>query len=351
LAAAQLATVGSAVAQSVATHASFASPKQIDTGTLSVGYAEAGPADGPVRPRSRKADRNSATVKRADLLRSRPVPLASFTAVMGIIGAGIDSRSARAWEYAGIVGESVIAVGIVVFIILTVRWLLRIRSDRKELVAESSRALTANYFAAIGISLALTAAAIVPYCALGAGVLWFISATGGAALVLSLLGNWIQIGIATSELTPASFLPVVGNAVSVYVAADAGIEQYVWFSFSLAVVCWLALLPLALYRLIAVGSRLPRRLAPQLAIFIASPAVLANAFDRPLEASRLGGAVQRRDVGMDVSCSSPGRLVRANSAGNPELPLDDARTRTSLVCDWGHSGLHGGSGAGVVAWA
>jgi len=40
-------TLGSAKAQSVGTHASFASIKQIDAGALSVGYAEAGPADGP----------------------------------------------------------------------------------------------------------------------------------------------------------------------------------------------------------------------------------------------------------------------------------------------------------------
>src|SRR5580698_2266890 len=46
-AASQLATIGSAEAQSVVTHTSFPAIKQIDAGTLSVGYAEAGPADGP----------------------------------------------------------------------------------------------------------------------------------------------------------------------------------------------------------------------------------------------------------------------------------------------------------------
>ena len=47
LAATQVATIGSAVAQSVPAHTSFASLHQIDAGTLSIGYAEAGPADGP----------------------------------------------------------------------------------------------------------------------------------------------------------------------------------------------------------------------------------------------------------------------------------------------------------------
>jgi len=46
-AAAQLAMIGPAAAQSTSAHTSFASLKQINAGLLSVGYAEAGPADGP----------------------------------------------------------------------------------------------------------------------------------------------------------------------------------------------------------------------------------------------------------------------------------------------------------------
>jgi pimeloyl-ACP methyl ester carboxylesterase len=46
-AAAQLAMIRPAGAQSTSAHASFASLKQINAGLLSVGYAEAGPADGP----------------------------------------------------------------------------------------------------------------------------------------------------------------------------------------------------------------------------------------------------------------------------------------------------------------
>jgi len=46
-AAAQLAMIGAAGAQSTSVHTSFASLKQINAGLLSVGYAEAGPADGP----------------------------------------------------------------------------------------------------------------------------------------------------------------------------------------------------------------------------------------------------------------------------------------------------------------
>ncbi|HTV73779.1 MAG TPA: alpha/beta fold hydrolase, partial [Candidatus Acidoferrales bacterium] len=48
LAVSHLAMIGSAGAQSVPTDTSFGPLKQIEAGLLSVGYAEAGPADGPV---------------------------------------------------------------------------------------------------------------------------------------------------------------------------------------------------------------------------------------------------------------------------------------------------------------
>jgi pimeloyl-ACP methyl ester carboxylesterase len=47
IAAAQFDMVGSALAQAAPTHTSFADLRQINAGLLSVGYAEAGPSDGP----------------------------------------------------------------------------------------------------------------------------------------------------------------------------------------------------------------------------------------------------------------------------------------------------------------
>jgi pimeloyl-ACP methyl ester carboxylesterase len=47
LAAAQFAMIGAAAAQAGGTNTSFSALKQIDAGLLNVGYAEAGPADGP----------------------------------------------------------------------------------------------------------------------------------------------------------------------------------------------------------------------------------------------------------------------------------------------------------------
>jgi tellurite resistance protein len=91
-----------------------------------------------------------------------------------------------------------------------------------------------------------------------------------------LLGSWIERGIKDSELTPSLLIPIVGNATAVYAAVPLGYTQLGWASFAFAIVGWLAVLPLIVYRLLVTEPRLPRKLAPQLALPIAPPAVLAS---------------------------------------------------------------------------
>ena len=74
MAAAPFGLIENAQAQAVpaikpGTNASFASLKQVDAGVLNIGYAEAGPADGPV----------------AILLHGWPYDIHSFAAVMPIL--------------------------------------------------------------------------------------------------------------------------------------------------------------------------------------------------------------------------------------------------------------------------
>jgi tellurite resistance protein len=215
----------------------------------------------------------------AALLRSRPIPLASFTAIMGIVALGLDWRfAARRGTVAASVGESIIALGAIAFVILIARWLGRVKAAPQEIAAEAHVAMTASYFGTFGISIALFAVAALPYSRAAALALWVIAAAGSAIVLIYLLGKWIESGISDFELTPALLLPVVGNAASVYAAGELGVTELGWFSFSFALLCWLSLGPLTMYRLLVVQPRLPRKLAPQLAILVSSPAVLANAW-------------------------------------------------------------------------
>jgi tellurite resistance protein len=195
---------------------------------------------------------------------------------MGIAGLGLAWRVAAKSQHAPVfVGEWIVAASAALFSALLVVWLFRIYTHPREVSTESNVAISASYFGAIGISVSLLAAAAVPYSHPLAFLLWLFASIGGAALLIYLLGRWIEHGIEEFELTPAIFIPVVGNATSVYAAAPLGLSELGWVSFSFALLCWLSLGPLVMYRLLVVEPRLPRKLAPQLAVLVSSPAVLA----------------------------------------------------------------------------
>jgi tellurite resistance protein len=212
-------------------------------------------------------------------MKTRAIPLASFTSVMGIAGLGLAWRVASQVEHVPSgVGEVLLAVAATVFIVLLVAWIARSVTHSQELRTESNVAITASYFGTITISCSLLAAGAIPYSKLAATALWAVAAFGGAGLLIYLLGHWIERGIPAYELTPALFLPVVGNAAAVYAAVPLGYTDIAWASFSFAVLCWLTLGPIITFRLLVAEPRLPRKLAPQLGILVSSPAVMASAW-------------------------------------------------------------------------
>jgi tellurite resistance protein len=213
------------------------------------------------------------------LLGARPIPLGSFASVMGIAGLGL------AWEAAvpgqGVppdIGAWLIAGSAFLFVVLFVAWLARVATKPAEVRAEANGAITSSYFGTLTISVSLLAVGALQYSRPVAFALWLIGAFGGAALLIYLLGRWIEHGIKDVELTPALFIPVVGNATSVYAAVPLGFTEIGWASFSFALLCWLTLGPIIMYRLLVIEPRMIRKTAPQLAVLVSSPAVMASAW-------------------------------------------------------------------------
>ncbi len=198
---------------------------------------------------------------------------------MGIAGLGLAWRLAfGAVSLRVPIGEWLIGVAALLFAMLLVIWLARTIAHPQEIEAEYHVAITASYFGTITISCSLLAAGLLPYSRPIAIVLWVIAAFGGAALLIHLLGHWIERGIKDYELTPALFIPVVGNATAAYAAVPLGYTDLAWASFAFALLCWLTLGPIIMYRLLVTEPRLPQKMAPQLAIMVSSPAVLASAW-------------------------------------------------------------------------
>jgi tellurite resistance protein len=210
---------------------------------------------------------------------SRPVPTSSFAAVMGIAGLGLAWRAAAEHDYVSpAIGEWLLGLAAVVFVALLAAWLLRVGRFPNEVIAENDSAITASFYGTVTISCSLLAAGAVPYSRMLAFVLWVIATFGGASLLIYLIGHWITRGIRDTDLTPALLIPIVGNATAVFAAVPLGMSEFGWASFAFALGCWLTFEPLTVYRLLAKEPRLPREQAPQIAVLIASPAVMSIAW-------------------------------------------------------------------------
>ena len=213
-----------------------------------------------------------------NILWSRPIPTGSFSAVMGIAGLGLAWRAAVKPEHAPpAVGEWIIAFAAIVFAVLLVAWLRRFVLFPDDVRSENTTAISASFYATVFIACSELAAGALPYARMLALVLWVIAALGSVTLLFYLLGRWIERGITAAELTPALLIPIVGNATAVYAAVPLGMSDAGWLLLSVALVCWLAISPLIMYRLLVVEPRLSRTMVPHLAVLAAAPAVMSSA--------------------------------------------------------------------------
>lgn len=205
-------------------------------------------------------------------------PVGVFASVMGIAALGLAWRAADPVLHTpAAVGEGLLVLAALVFVILAFVYVTKSVRAPSLVRAEYADAANSSHFGTPIIAISLLAAAAVPYSIALATALWVVAVVSGAGLLLALVGSWISGPVPTAKITPAWFIPVVGNATTAYAGTALGHDHVAWASFAIAVIFWLALQPLVFYRLIF-AEPLPPRAAPSLGVLVSSPAVMASAF-------------------------------------------------------------------------
>ena len=129
------------------------------------------------------------------------------------------------------------------------------------------------FFPAISIGLLLMATAATPFSRTLSLTLWALGSVLHLLGTLAVLGAWIgHRPFDTLHLSPAWFIPVVGNIIVPIVAARLGYVETGWFFFAVGIIFWIVLQTLVFNRLVF-HNPLPERLLPTLMILIAPPAV------------------------------------------------------------------------------
>ncbi|MDA7429527.1 SLAC1 anion channel family protein [Primorskyibacter aestuariivivens] len=201
-----------------------------------------------------------------------PIPL--FASVMGFAGLTLVLHQAElvfGWGHWG--STLCLALTIFDFVLVGFFYVLKALRHPGAVVAEWRHPVRLAFFPAISISLLLIATALRPHASGLAEFIWLIGAIAQGALTLAVISGWIgKRAFQPMHISPAWFVPAVGNVVVPVAGVGFGYTEVSWLFFATGMLFWILLLTLVLNRLIF-HDPLPARLLPTLVILIAPPAV------------------------------------------------------------------------------
>jgi tellurite resistance protein len=202
------------------------------------------------------------------------LPVSFFSIVMGMTGLSIALQQGQ--QLVPQLGNSglVIALsGSLIFLVLCVLYLAKLIRSPAAVKAELSHPVKMSFGAAFSVSMVLLSIALYAHYPLVSLWLLIIGAVLHLAFTLYVLNSWIyQTHFEIHHISPAWFIPVVGNILVPVAAVSHGVQEMSWFYFSIGVLFWLVLFTIIIYRMIF-HNPLADKLLPTLFILIAPPAV------------------------------------------------------------------------------
>lgn len=229
-------------------------------------------------------------------------PITFFASVLGLSGLTLALHTAEAHFQVGhVVSVLSLLVTVCVFLSLAAIYVTKAIRHPKAVQEEWHHPVKLAFFPTISISLLLIATALRPLSMDLALGIWVVGMIGQAALTLAVISNWIgHRAFQTAHISPAWFIPAVGNLVVPIAGLSFGFIELSWLFFSIGLIFWIILLTLVMNRLIF-HDPLPGRLLPTLVILIAPPAIgflawlqlnegVLDAFGRVLYYNALGFA-------------------------------------------------------------
>ncbi|MGA1562505.1 MAG: SLAC1 anion channel family protein [Gammaproteobacteria bacterium] len=214
--------------------------------------------------------------------RSRPrlayFPVSFFGMVMGLFGTTIAWQKAEALFPELSLGQFNVSDGLAIIarllFALTLlaygyKWMFHADLARKE----AQHPIMLNFVPTVSISLLLLAACGHSIAPEPTRIIWMAGAALQLALTLYVLNNWIQRqDIELVHMSPAWFIPIVGNLIVPVAGVPFRFIEISWLFFAIGLMFWIVLFAIVLYRIIF-HHPLPEKLLPTLAILIAPPAV------------------------------------------------------------------------------
>ena len=201
-------------------------------------------------------------------------PVTLFTIVMGMAGLALTLRAGEiSLGLRHLASGTIYLLTLALFAVIASGYAAKVIRFPQAVRAEWAHPVKLAFFPAISIGLLLLAAATLPISLPASHVMWVMGATGQGVLTLAVISGWIGArSFLHGHLSPAWFIPAVGNVIVPIAGTSLGYVEFSWFFLSAGLVFWIVLLTLVVNRLVF-HDPLPERLQPTLVILIAPPAV------------------------------------------------------------------------------
>ncbi|MCB1337065.1 MAG: SLAC1 anion channel family protein [Maritimibacter sp.] len=211
--------------------------------------------------------------------RLKHFPITFFAIVMGLMGLTLALHAAAPVSpLAGSAGRAVLWIGIAAAAAIAATYLAKALRYPGQVAWEWRHPVRLAFFPTITISLLLMATALAAEHQALARTVWHVGVVGQGLLTVAVINGWISHrSFEVGHLTPAWFIPAVGNVIVPVAGAEFGYIETSWAFFAVGMMFWGVLLTLVMNRLIF-HDPIPARLFPTMVILIAPPAVAFAAY-------------------------------------------------------------------------
>jgi tellurite resistance protein len=211
-------------------------------------------------------------------LKVENLPIGLFGAVMGLAGLGLTARAAapvlpgylRAPAY---FTEPWVAAGVLVFLFLTVAYLLKMVRFAQAVKAEFLSPVTLGFCGAVPVGMSLVAGGIAPYLPAAASALWWASFVLMLAFQLWALYRWLRGGIELAQVNAGWLIVMVGGIVLPGPGIALGHAEAARFIFGVSAAASPLLMALLFVRAV-IGPPLPEALRPTWFVLLVPPSLV-----------------------------------------------------------------------------
>lgn len=212
--------------------------------------------------------------KQERLDRLQNFPISFFAVVMGLSGFTI------AWEKIAYITQtklyfdSIFAwLTLAVFLLISGFYIKKILKHPDAVSAEVKHPVKLSFFPAVTISLLLLSVVMLNQLQGLARALWIIGVVSHFILFLYVINSWMHDEYyQVQHISPAWFIPAVGNVLVPIAGIELGYTEVSWFFFSIGMIFWIILFTVFFYRILF-HNPMPNHLVPTFFILIAPPAV------------------------------------------------------------------------------